>query len=263
MLVRIAGRGRVANKVALVTGAARGIGKAIADILLKEGATVFLSDIDAAEGGKTASHIGAAGFMAHDVTRPDQWLHHIATIRESAGALDILINNAAIALAPGTNELEQVTPESWNRVVEVNGLGTLLGCQAALTAMRGHGGSIVNISSVAAMTPAPTIAAYGFSKAGVAHLTRSVAAAGAPLGIRCNAVFPGIIRTGMVRELEAYHSASATAAGDRAREAIRSAIPMGGYQTGEDVALGVLYLASDEARYVTGAQLVIDGGLTL
>lgn len=129
--------------------------------------------------------------------------------------------------------------------------------------MRPTGGAIVNISSIAGIVPSPTIAAYGFSKAGVAHLTRSVAQQGAPHRIRCNSVHPGIVPTAMVEALETYHNQESGPAAEKAREAFKAGIPLGELQTEKDIALGVLFLASDDARLITGAQLVIDGGMTL
>ncbi len=255
--------GRVAGKVAYVTGAARGIGLAIAQTLVEEGATVFIGDLDLVDVVAASDRIGAADGFSHDVRDAEQWRAYVATILARAGRLDILVNNAGIALGEGATDVENVTPEAWNDVIEINGLGTLLGCQIALDLMRESGGAIVNLSSIAALTPSPTIAAYGFSKAGVAHLTRSVAQLGAPLRIRCNSVHPGIVRTAMFSDLEAYHSSTAGAATEQARDALLSGLPMGEFQTERDVALGVLYLVSDEARSVTGQQLVIDGGITL
>lgn len=256
--------GRVAGKVAFVTGAARGLGYAIAEMLIAEGATVFVSDLDGAGIAAAASRLGAVGEFLHDVAVEAHWRDAIAGILAVSGRLDILVNNAGIARLPGPSDVEHVTPAAWSRVVEVNGLGTLLGCQGAIPAMKSSGGgSIVNLSSVAARMPSPTIAAYGFSKAGVSHLTRSVAQLGAPFGIRCNAVLPGIIATAMISELQAYHLELAGPDAEKAREAFASAIPMAQYQTERDIAAGVLYLASDDARFVTGTELVIDGGMTL
>jgi NAD(P)-dependent dehydrogenase (short-subunit alcohol dehydrogenase family) len=263
MTTRVVVDGRVVGKIAYVTGAARGLGLAIAQTLIEQGATVFIGDRDADGVAQAGALIGAAEAFHHDVVRREEWQRHLAVIIERCGRLDVLVNNAGIAQCSGANDIENVTPEGWNQVVEVNGLGTLLGCQAALAAMHETGGSIVNLSSIAALTPTPTIAAYGFSKAGVAHLTRSAAEIGAPRRIRCNSVHPGMVRTAMLEQLEAYHLVDAGSGAEKAREAFRSGIPMGEYQPERDIALGVLYLASDEARFVTGSQLVIDGGMTL
>jgi 3(or 17)beta-hydroxysteroid dehydrogenase len=256
--------GRVSGKVALVTGAARGLGYAIANLLVRQGCAVFVSDCDGDAVDAAAARMGAVGCFLHDVTLEQHWREISEAIMGEKGRFDILVNNAGIARLPGANDVEEVSVDAWRGVMEVNGLGTLLGCQSAIPAMkRSGGGSIVNLSSVAARMPSPTIAAYGFSKAGVSHLTRSVAQLGAPFGIRCNAVLPGMIATEMVIDLQAYHAGLTGAAGEKARDAFVSAIPMGEYQTAEDVAAGVLYLASDEARFVTGTELLIDGGMSL
>jgi 3(or 17)beta-hydroxysteroid dehydrogenase len=247
--------GRLAGKRALVTGAARGLGREIARIFACEGASVFVSDLDADAMAASAAAIGAEAGFAHDVTDEADW-ERILAATCAGGALDILVNNAGIARAAEGNELETLTPASWRQVVDVNGLGVALGCKHALARMRAKGGVVINLASIASFTPTPTIAAYGFSKAGVAHLTRSTAQAGAPYRIRCNSVHPGMIRTPMLQDIQAH-------AGDPTGEAFRAMIPMGEYQTEGDIAAGVLFLASDEARFITGAQLVIDGGITL
>jgi 3(or 17)beta-hydroxysteroid dehydrogenase len=258
------GQNRVGGKVALVTGAARGLGRTIAELLVRQGATVFISDRDETAAAEACTAIAARGRFLHDVTDDARWREVVDEIVGQTGRLDILVNNAGIARMAGPSDIETVSPDDWRRVVEINGLGTLLGCQSAIPAMKaGGGGSIVNVSSVAALTPTPTIAAYGFSKAGVSHLTRSMAQLGAPYGIRCNAVLPGMIATAMIRELQDYHADLDGMEAEKARDAFASAIPMGEYQTPWDIAAGVLYLASDEARFVTGAELVIDGGMTL
>jgi 3(or 17)beta-hydroxysteroid dehydrogenase len=255
---------RVAGKVALVTGAAQGLGKAIAATLVREGARVYVTDINAARVVETANTIGAAGYFEHDVVREEQWRAHVAALVREAGRLDVLVNNAGIAQLPGPNALEDVPLETWRKIVAVNCEGTLLGCQFALREMKKNGGgSIVNLSSIAGLMPAPTIAAYGFSKAGIRHLTLSAAQHGAQFKIRCNSVHPGMIRTPMLLELHRLH-AGPMGPDDRAGEdPFLAAIPMGEYQTEQDIANGVLFLASDEARFITGTQLVIDGGMML
>jgi 3(or 17)beta-hydroxysteroid dehydrogenase len=257
-------RGRVADKIALVTGAARGIGLAAASLLIEEGATVFISDCDGHAVAESATTIGAARWFRHDVSIEAHWAEVMNSILSTCGRIDILVNNAGIARLLGASDVEHVMSDDWNRVVEVNGLGTLLGCQSAIRAMKSTGGgAIVNLSSIVAQMPSPTIAAYGFSKAGISHLTRSVAQLGAPVGIRCNAVLPGIVATAMIDELQAYHQEMAGADAAKARDAFASAIPMGAYQTERDIAAAILFLVSDEARFITGVDLPIDGGMTL
>lgn len=247
---------RLERKRALVTGAARGLGREIAKTFVREGATVFVSDLDGAAISLSASEIGARVGLTHDVTDEAAWQRTLATIVADGGPIDILVNNAGLARAADGNELESFSPAVWRRVTDVNGLGTALGCKHALALMKEKGGVVINISSIASRIPSPELAAYGFSKAGVLHLTGSTAKTGAPFRIRCNAVLPGMIRTQMLKDIQQH-------AADPSGEAFRAVIPMGEYQTEADIAAGVLFLASDEARFITGAQLVIDGGITL
>jgi 3(or 17)beta-hydroxysteroid dehydrogenase len=258
------GMRRVEGKVAIVTGGAQGIGQAISMVLAREGAKVVLTDVNASLGEASARETGAAKFLPLDVTKEAQWQEVVAATTREFGRLDILVNNAGIVNGPGANDVENVSIESWNRVLEINGLGVLLGCKHAMGPMRkAGGGSIVNLSSVAALGPSPLIAAYGFSKAGVAHLTKSVARLGANAKIRCNSVHPGLVRTAMLDELEAYQGSKVGVSEETAREQFLSRVPMGGYQTPEDIARGVLFLCSEDARWITGLELVIDGGMTL
>jgi NAD(P)-dependent dehydrogenase (short-subunit alcohol dehydrogenase family) len=256
MIGIIGGLSRLAGKCALVTGGARGLGREIASTFIREGATVFISDVNADAALRTASEIGAAAGLAHDVTDEGDWQRVLSAVATDRISLDILINNAGLAQTPSGNALEELDPDAWRRVTEVNGLGTALGCKHGLKAMRAKGGAIVNIASIASRLTSPEIVAYGFSKAGVTHLTRSAARAGAPYRVRCNAVHPGMVRTEMLKELQ-------RAADDPSGDGFKIVIPMGEYQTEADIAAGVLFLASDEARFVTGAELVIDGGITL
>lgn len=250
-----AASGRLAGKTAIVTGGARGLGRAIAARFVAEGARVFLTDIDPAV-RETAREIGGVDGLIHDVTDESNWQAVIDRVADAGTPLDILVNNAGIARLPDGNELESFAPATWRRIVEVNGLGTALGCKLGFLAMRDRGGVILNLASIAATEPGPTIVAYGYSKAGVVHLSRSTAQLGAPFGVRCNSIHPGMIRTPMLRDIQ-------DAQGDAGGEVFLSGIPMGAYQTEEDIAAGALFLASDEARFITGTHLVIDGGLTL
>jgi NAD(P)-dependent dehydrogenase (short-subunit alcohol dehydrogenase family) len=189
---------------------------------------------------------------------------HVNSVVRESGRLDILVNNAGIARLEGSNAVGDIPLETWRQIIAVNCEGTLLGCQSALRVMKkSGGGSIVNVSSIAGLVPTPTIAAYGFSKAGVRHLTLSVAQAGAPLQIRCNSVHPGMIRTALLLDLHQHHTQSMKGKEIVDVDPFLASIPMGAYQTEEDIANGVLFLSSDEARYITGIQLVIDGGMML
>jgi 3(or 17)beta-hydroxysteroid dehydrogenase len=253
--------GRVAGKIALVTGAAQGLGQAIAATLVREGARVYVADLDAARAQQSALDIGAAGSFRHDVTSEEDWRRVTDAIVDSAGRMDILINNAGLARLTGSNDLEDVPLSTWRHIVAVNCEGTLLGCQHALRLMKTGGGSIVNLSSIAALIPTPTIAAYGFSKAGIRHLTRSVAQRGAALKVRCNNIEPGMIKTPMLLDLHKDYLSRLGAASEP--DPLLATIPMGEYQTPEDIANAVLFLSSDEARFITGADLIIDGGMML
>lgn len=250
--------GRVDGKIALVTGAASGIGRACARRLASEGATVVLTDRDVPGGEAAAGALGAPHvFRALDVTDPAAWANVVDETVRASGRLDVLVNAAGVAVM---RDIERTTLEEWRLVHAVNGEGTFLGCQAALRAMKTTGGgSIINVSSVAGIVADPDLAAYCASKGTVRLLTKAVAlhAARAGYGVRCNSVHPAFIDTPMVDALLA-------AASDRGltRGKLERAIPLGRLGEVDDVAHLVVYLASDESRFVTGAELVIDGGLT-
>jgi 3(or 17)beta-hydroxysteroid dehydrogenase len=251
-------QGRVDGKIAIVTGAASGIGRACARRLAGEGATVVLTDRDVAGGEAAAGALGAPhAFCALDVTDPAAWASVVDEAVRAFGRLDVLVNAAGVGVM---NDVEHTTLEQWRLVHAVNAEGTFLGCQAALRAMKAAGGgSIVNISSVAGIVADPDMAAYCASKGAVRLLTKSVAlhAARAGYGVRCNSVHPAFIDTPMVDGLLA-------AASERGltRAKLERAVPLGRIGEVDDVAHLVVYLASDESRFVTGAELVVDGGLT-
>lgn len=248
--------GRVEGKVALVTGGARGIGRAICQLLARESAKVVIADIQAGPGAELAASLRASGASATsfalDVGDEDGWRAVITHTLETFGALDVLINNAAIAVPNG--DIEQQTLEQWHQVMRVNADGTFLGVKHGIAAMRRHGqgGSIVNISSMLGLIGSPTTCAYTASKGAVRLLTKSAALHCAKAGyrIRVNSVHPGWIRTPMAE-------AALTHVG-----AIESAIPLGHLGRPEDIGYAVLFLASDESHYMTGTELVIDGGYT-
>lgn len=253
----------LAGKIALVTGGAAGIGKAIAVRLAKEGACVFISDVDAEEGRQTAEASGLV-FIQHDVTDEAEWLRTIRTIEDQRGPLTILINNAGIAGSSDLASPENTTLSDWRRVFAINVESVLLGCQAAISSMRkAGGGSIVNVSSTAGLLATPFATAYGASKAAVRQLTKSVAqhCAQERLGIRCNSVHPGIVRTSLwMRHVQA----TAQKAGTTVEAVIEDAElrnPMGSLATPEDIAAACAFLVSDEARHVNGTKLVVDGGV--
>ncbi len=250
--------GRVDGKIAIVTGAASGIGRACARRLASEGAKVVLTDRDVAGGRAAADELGAPHvFRELDVTHPGAWAGVVDETVHVLGRLDVLVNAAGIGVM---HDIERTTLEEWRLVHSVNSEGTFLGCQAALRAMKATGGgSIINVSSVAGIVADPDMAAYCASKGAVRMLTKSVAlhAARAGHGVRCNSVHPAFIDTPMV-------DAMLAAASERGltRAKLDRAIPLGRIGEADEVAHLVVYLASDESKFVTGAELVIDGGLT-
>jgi NAD(P)-dependent dehydrogenase (short-subunit alcohol dehydrogenase family) len=250
---------RVQGKVAIVTGAASnpGLGRAIAKTLAREGARVVVSDVDEAGVRECADTIRAAGGEAlalrHDVTLEADWQEVVARALEAFGRLDVLVNNAGIAVL---KPLEQLSLADWNRQIEVNLTSVFLGCKHAAAALRrSGGGSIVNLSSVAGMIGLRTCVAYGASKGGVRIATKAIAVELSQDGIRCNSVHPGFIWTNM----QAQASGASEPASVRLSPGL---VPLGGIGEPQDVAECVLYLASDESKYVTGAEFTVDGGLT-
>jgi len=259
--------GRVADKVALVTGGASGIGAACAAVLAGEGAAVVITDVQDDKGRALAEAIGRSGGKAryyhHDVTSEEAWVTIIGDVKAAYGRLDILVNNAGIGIS--CPSITTMSLEDFRRQQAVNVEGVFLGLKHGLAFMRqaGHGGSIVNISSVAGLKGAPTLAAYSATKGAVRLLTKAVAmeCANAKDGVRVNSVHPGIIETPIWIGIAAPGQAGSNAMPDL--DAMSSmAVPMGVKGLPDDIAKGVLWLASKDSRYVTGAELVIDGGLT-
>jgi len=241
---------RIDGKVALISGAARGMGAYEARLFVREGAKVVLGDVLEEQGLHVANELGSAAvFVRLDVTKESDWQHAIATAEQTYGQLNILVNNAGIVrMAP----LDETSLEAWNEVINVNQTGVFLGMKHAIPAMRrAGGGSIINISSVAGMVGLSNIPAYQASKGAVRLLTKNAAVQYAKDKIRVNSVHPGQIETPMTTPLDPAR-----------REMVLSMTPLGRDGKPEEVAYGVLYLASDEASFVTGAELVIDGGFT-
>lgn len=247
--------GRVEGKVAIVTGGARGIGAAIAGLLAREGARVAIGDVRKAEGRREVSRIaaegGAALFVPLDVTREEDWRAAIAGTVDTFGRLDVLVNNAGIGQQVS---IEETGERVWDATMRVNVTGAFLGAKHAIPEMRkGGGGSIVNISSISGLAGGGTSAAYHASKGALRLLTKAIAVQYGLQGIRANSVHPGVIETPMTRDFLAEPA--------NRRERVAKT-PLGRIGTPQDVAFGVLYLASDESSFVTGGELVIDGGRT-
>ncbi len=250
--------GRVEGKVAIVTGAASGMGKADAVRLAEEGAKVVLTDLNEADGQAVADSIGdAALFVRHDVTDEDQWREVVATAVERFGRLDILVNNAGL-LTMGSAVDTDI--ETWRKTFAVNSEGVFLGCKHALPAIEasGDGGSIINMSSVAALQGMSFIAAYSASKGAVMALTKSVAlyCRERKNGIRCNSIHPDGVKTPMVVKV-------ATGRDTATQEEVDAMGQDGSMCEPVDIANLVVYLASDESWFVNGAELRMDNAATI
>jgi NAD(P)-dependent dehydrogenase (short-subunit alcohol dehydrogenase family) len=247
---------RLAGKVALISGGARGQGAAETRLFVREGASVVFGDVLDDEGKTVEAEIRSAGgratYVHLDVTREADWRSAVATAVQAYGRLNVLVNNAGILFRA---KIEETSEADWDRIMAVNVKGVFLGTKAAIPAMRqAGGGSIVNISSTAGLVGSPGgTAAYTATKGAVRLFTKSTAIQHAREGIRCNSVHPGPIATDMIKDL---------LADSKQWEGRLRRLPMGRVGTADEVAYGVLYLASDESSYVTGSELVIDGGTT-
>ena len=246
---------RLQNKVALISGGAKGMGAVEAKLFAKEGAKVVIGDVLETEGKQIEAEINETGgeclFVPLDVTDENQWNTAVEATLGRFGKLDILINNAGI-FRSGT--VEETSSAEWDQVMDINAKGVFLGAKAAIPAMReAGGGSIINLSSVAGLVGAAYSTAYSASKGAVRLFTKSTAIQYATDGVRCNSIHPGVIQTDMTKE----------AISDSQFKAQRlDPTPLARLGQPEDVAYGALYLASDESSFVTGAELVIDGGWT-
>jgi NAD(P)-dependent dehydrogenase (short-subunit alcohol dehydrogenase family) len=258
--------GQVEGKVALVTGGASGIGAAVAELLALEGASVIISDVDELMGPELAATLKKAGheaiFVHQDVTSETRWTDVVSEIEQRFGRLDILVSNAGIGIvAPSIVEMSL---EDWRRQTAVNLDGVFLSVKYGLPLMRkSGGGSVIMMSSLAGLRGSATLAGYSATKGGVRLFAKSVAmeCAAAGDGIRVNSVHPGIIDTPIWRKDTMGVPGRGQNAPLDPEEMARLATPLGRAGQARDVANGVLYLASDASSYVTGTELVIDGGM--
>jgi 3(or 17)beta-hydroxysteroid dehydrogenase len=246
---------RLAGKVAIITGAAKGLGEADARMFAREGATVILTDVDVENGTRVAAEIGGkAEFHRHDVRHDSEWAALVDDVVARHGTLDILVNNAGV-VAPGS--IETQTEDEYRFIMAVSADGTFFGCKHAVRVMKDTGGgSIVNMASLASVQGVPSVSAYSAAKGAVEGLTRSVAVHCAQSGynIRCNSVHPASVFTPMVADImEKLRGVTMTA-----EEA--NAVGLG---EADDVANTVLFLASDESKYINGAEIRVDNAISV
>lgn len=253
--------GRVSGKVALVTGAASGIGRATATKLNEEGATVVVTDIDEVGGAEVATAIqksgGVAEFISHDVTSEERWREIISQVTTTHGRLDVLVNNAGIVRS---TSIVSTSLDEWRQVIAVNLDAVFLGTRFGIEAMsKSGGGSIVNVSSVYGLVGAIGAGSYCASKGGVRLFTKAAAleCAAGNTGVRVNSLHPGFVDTAMIEEVMA-----ATDDPGAARQMIERMHPVKRMANPMEVASAILFLASDESSFVTGSELVVDGGMT-
>lgn len=263
--------GQVAGKVALVTGGASGIGQAIAELLAEEGASVVVTDVDELRGPQVVANIqksgGEAVFLHQDVTSEPRWAEIIGEIEQRFGGLDVLVSNAGIGI--GAPSVVDMSLADWRRQTAINLDGVFLSVKYSLPLMRKSarnktsGGSIIMMSSLAGLRGAPTLAGYSATKGGVRLFAKSVAMECASVGdgIRVNSVHPGIIDTPIWGKIPSGGTASGQNAPIDSEALAKAATPLGRAGQAREIAQGVLYLASDASSYVTGSELVIDGGM--
>lgn len=246
---------RLKNKVGLITGAAQGLGKEMAKIMISQGATIVITDINEKSLVETAEELSCK-HMVMDVTKEDQWKNVISNIEKDIGSLNILVNNAGIG---GGGDVESTDLESWHLVHSVNLDSVFLGCKFSLPLMRKSGnGSIINISSMSGIVASHNMSAYNSSKAAVRHLSKSIAlhCAKSTNLVRCNSIHPVFTRTAMVQSM-------IDAAPERnIEEKLVQQIPLRKLAEPIDIANAALFLASDESSFITATELVVDGGLS-
>lgn len=254
--------GRVSGKMALITGGAQGLGEATARMFAREGAKVTVTDINGAGADKVAASInavhgsGTAFAFQHDVTSEEQWQEVVQAAHDAMGGLNILVNNAGIG---GLGSVEDETYERFRKVQAVDVDSIFLGCKYAIPLMRDHGlGSIVNISSIAGIIASGNYIAYNTAKAAVRHMSKSIALHCAKTGgqIRCNSVHPVFINTPILDGIKEMFGE------EKGLAKLARQVPLGRVGEPDDIAYAVLYLASDESKLVTGAELKVDGGIS-
>jgi 3(or 17)beta-hydroxysteroid dehydrogenase len=260
---------RLDGKVALISGAARGIGAETAKLMIEAGAKVAIGDVLDERGRETARALGSDTLYHHlDVTQEDSWQEMIAAVTARFGGIDILVNNAGMFLGKG---IEEASLDEWHRLVAINMTGVFLGTKLAVPALReravgtAHGSAIVNLASIAGLVGSQLDPLYSMTKGGVTLFTKSAALEFARKGyrIRVNSIHPGVIQTDMGEQTftaRARNMGSNDA--DAARQIALSTHPIGRLGVPNDIAKGIVFLASDDAGFMTGAGLVVDGGLT-
>ncbi len=248
--------GRLAGKAVLISGGASGIGLATARRAMEQGAHVAVGDIDLDAGERAARESPGLHFVRLDVTSDESWATAVADVRERFNRLDGVVNNAGIFLM---GDIETMSDADWHRTQAVNVDGVFYGCRHAVRALKAHGGSIVNLSSVSGIIGGHNVVAYNASKGAVRMLTKSVAlyCARREYGIRCNSVHPTFVDTAMYQGI-----VGAARDPDKTRAALTAQVPLGRVAEAREIADLIVYLLSDESAFVTGAEMVIDGGMT-
>ena len=266
---------RLQDKVALVTGGARGIGAGIARCLAEEGARVGIVDIDGEQADKTAASLDGAIGLAADASEEQEIAAATERVARELGGLDVMVNNAGAGTGRenvmdlGGPGFESQTQEGWDAFLQNNLRTTFAGSKAAIPHLRARGGgSIINIASIAGLGPSPGLPAYGAAKAGVIHLTKTLALELAPSDVRVNAICPGFLWTRAWELLAAsMKSTTPELADTELRDiflgVVARGVPLGREQTPEDISMLVVFLASDDARNITGQEIKVDGGITL
>lgn len=247
--------GRVSGKVAIVTGGARGIGEAIARLLVEEGAQVVITDVLEQEGAGVAAELGKnALFIRHDVRLEDQWRGVVDAAEQAFGPVSVLVNNAGIG-SPLGSDVELISQETYRRIVDINQVGTFIGMQQVLPSMKtAGGGSIINMSSVSGLIGRRNSVAYTASKFAVRGMTKVAAVEFGPYNVRVNSVHPGTISSPMLYTREGELRPNP-------RKIVED-LPAGRVGDAKEIAYMVLMLASDEVRFATGAEFIVDGGMT-